>query len=203
MIELILKLLSLFAEFFMVGLFTFGGGYGAIPLIRDTILSNPDWGVDLEMFQYIVGVAESTPGPIMVNTATYIGTTYAGILGGIFATLGAITPSFLIIVLIAKCLQGFMEKKGTRTVLDTVKPCVVGIILSTGVYFLLSGVIPAINSLFTDGFTKDLVPEWKTVLVFALVFLLRAGWKLWKKKTISPILSIGISAIFGILVFGV
>lgn len=200
---MIIKLLLLFWEFFMVGLFTFGGGYGAIPLIRDTILANPEWGVDLDMFQYIVGVAESTPGPIMVNTATYIGTTYAGILGGIFATLGAITPSFIIILLIAKCLQGFMEKKGTRTVLDTIKPCVVGIILSTGVYFLLSGVIPSINSLFTEGFTKALIPEWRTVLIFALVFLLRFGWKKWKKKVISPILSIGISAVLGILVFGV
>ena len=203
MMEMIIKLLTLFGEFFMVGLFTFGGGYGAIPLIRDTILSNPEWGVDLEMFQYIVGVAESTPGPIMVNTATYIGTTYAGILGGIFATLGAVTPSFCIILLIAKCLKGFMEKSGTRTVLNTMKPCVVGIILSTGVYFLLSGVIPAINSLFTDGFTKELIPHWQTALIFALVFLLRFGWKLWKKKPISPILSIAISAIFGILVFGV
>ena len=170
-----IKLLLLFWEFFMVGLFTFGGGYGAIPLIRDTILANPDWGVDLDM---------SSPGLIMVTTATYIGLTYAGILGGIFATLGAITPSFLIILLIAKCLQGFMEKKGTRTVLDTIKPCVVGIILSTGIYFLLSGVIPAINSLFTDGFTKSLIPEWRTVLIFALVFLLRFGWKKWKKKVL-------------------
>jgi hypothetical protein len=88
-------------------------------------------------------------------------------------------------------------------VLDTIKPCVVGIILSTGIYFLLSGVIPAVNSLFTDGFTKSLIPEWRTVLIFALVFLLRFGWKKWKKKVISPILSIGISAVLGILVFGV
>lgn len=198
-----IKLLLLFWEFFKVGLFTFGGGYGAIPLIRDTILSNPEWGISLDMFQYIVGVAESTPGPIMVNTATYIGTTQAGIFGGVAATLGAITPSFLIILLIAKFLKGFMEKEGTRTVLDTVKPCVVGIILSTGIYFLLSGLIPAINSLFAKGFTKALVPEWQTVLMFALVFLLRFGWKLWKKKPISPILSIGISALLGIFVFGV
>lgn len=198
-----IELLLLYWEFLKVGLFTFGGGYGAIPLIRDTILSNPEWGISLDMFQYIVGVAESTPGPIMVNTATYIGTMQAGVLGGVVATLGAITPSFVIILLIAKFLKGFMEKEGTRSVLDTVKPCVVGIILSTGVYFLLSGVIPAINSLFTDGFTKALIPEWRTALIFGLVFLVRFGWKLWKKKAISPILSIGISAVFGILVFGV
>lgn len=200
---MIIQLLLLFWEFLKVGLFTFGGGYGAIPLIRDTILRFPEWGVDEDMFSYIVGVAESTPGPIMVNTATYVGTTEAGVLGGIIATLGAITPSFVIILLIAKYLKGFMEKEGTRTVLDTVKPCVVGIILSTGIYFLLSGIIPEINSVFSDGFTKDLIPKWETLLMFGLVFLLRAGWKMWKKKTISPILSIGISAVLGILVFGV
>lgn len=198
-----MNLLYLYFEFVKVGLFTFGGGYGAIPIIRDTILRNPQWGVDADMFSYIVGVAESTPGPIMVNTATYIGTTHAGILGGIFATLGAITPSFVIILLIAKCLKGFMEKKGTRAVLDTIKPCVVGIILSTGLYFLISGLIPKINSLFTSGFTADLIPALKTAIIFGLVFLLRTGYRLWKKKTISPILSIGISAIFGMIVFGV
>ena len=200
---MIIKLLILFWEFFKVGLFTFGGGYGAIPLISDTITANPQWEITPDMFQYIVGVAESTPGPIMVNTATYIGTTYAGVAGGIFATLGAITPSFLIILLIAKCLQGFMEKKGTRTVLNTIKPCVVGIILSVGIYFIISGIIPAINTVFTDGFTKALIPGWKTLLVFALVFLLRFGWKLWKKKVIPPVLSIAISAVFGIIIFGV
>ncbi len=195
--------LRLFWEFLKVGLFTFGGGYAAIPLIRDALLQNPWMGVDDEMFTYIVGVAESTPGPIMINTATYVGTTTAGVLGGIFATLGAVTPSFVIILLIAKFLRSFMEKKGVRSVLDTVKPCVVGIILSTGAYFLLSGLIPQINSLFAKGLGAHLLPEWKTILIFALVFAARTIWRLWKKKTISPILSIGISAILGILVFGV
>jgi hypothetical protein len=96
-----------------------------------------------------------------------------------------------------------MEKKGTRAVLDTIKPCVVGIILSTGLYFLISGILPEINSLFVKGFTLDLIPEWKTLLIFGLVFLLRTIYKIWKKKTISPILSIALSAIFGIIVFGV
>lgn len=195
--------LRLFWEFLKVGLFTFGGGYAAIPLIRDAILNNPWMGLDEEMFAYIVGVAESTPGPIMVNTATYVGTTAAGVFGGIFATLGAVTPSFVVILIIAKFLRSFMEKKGVRTVLDTVKPCVVGIILSTGAYFLISGLCPEINSLFKSGFDRALLPDWKTVLIFALVFAVRSGYRLWKKKTISPILSIGVAAVLGILVFGV
>lgn len=200
--------LRLYWEFLKVGLFTFGGGYGAIPLIRDAITANPWMGVDADMFSYIIGVAESTPGPIMINTATYVGTVAGGsgvsaAFGAFCATLGAITPSFMIILLIASLLKGFMEKKGTRTVLDTIKPCVVGIILSTGVYFLLSGLIPHVNSLFSEGVTEKLVPELRTVIMFAIVFAVRSIWRLWKKKPISPILSIAFAAGFGMIVYGV
>lgn len=200
--------LRLYWEFLKVGLFTFGGGYGAIPLIRDAITANPWMGVDTDMFSYIIGVAESTPGPIMVNTATYVGAVAGGsgiyaALGALCATLGAITPSFVIILLIASLLKGFMEKKGTRTVLDTIKPCVVGIILSTGVYFLLSGLIPYVNSVITEGLTEKLVPEIRTVIMFALVFAVRGLWRLWKKKPISPILSIVFAAVSGMIVYGV
>ncbi|MBR3836917.1 MAG: chromate transporter [Clostridia bacterium] len=195
--------LNLFWEFVKIGLFTFGGGYGAIPLIQDAVTANASWGITQEFFSYMLGVAESTPGPIMINTATYIGTVVGGIPGAFFATLGAATPSFVVILCIAKFLSGFMEKKSVRCVLDTIKPCVVGIILSTGIYFILSGLIPEIGTLLTDGFTAKLIPAWKTVLVFALVFLARLGWRLWKKKTISPILSIAIAAVIGIAVYGV
>ncbi len=203
MIETILLLLRLYWEFFKVGMFTFGGGYGAIPLIHDAILQNEWMGVSEDFFHYIIGVAESTPGPIMVNTATYIGTTTAGVAGAVFATLGAVTPSFLIILLIAKCLQGFMEKKGTRKVLDTIKPCVVGIILSTGSYFLLSGIFPDVNSLFIGAGLNAFHTGWKTLFMFALIFAFRMAYKLWKKKTVSPILSIGVAAVLGIAVYGI
>lgn len=196
-------LLDLFFEFLKIGLFTFGGGYGAIPLIQDAVATNTQWGISEDMFSYIIGVAESTPGPIMVNTATYVGTNVAGAAGAVVATLGAITPSFVIILLIARFLSGFMEKEGTRTVLDTIKPCVVGIILSTGIYFILSGIVTGLSTVLADGITEKLIPEWRNVLMFALVFLLRFLWKLWKKKPISPILSIGIAAVMGILVYGV
>lgn len=200
--------LRLYWEFFKVGLFTFGGGYGAIPLIRDAITANPWMGVDGDMFSYIIGVAESTPGPIMINTATYVGTVAGGsgisaAFGAFCATLGAATPSFIIILLIASLLKDFMEKKGTRTVLDTIKPCVVGIILSTGVYFLLSGLVPYINTVVSDGLTEKLVPELRTVIMFAIVFAVRSLWRFWKKKPISPILSIAVAAVFGMIVYGV
>jgi len=193
--------LKLFWEFLKVGLFAFGGAYGAIPIIQQGVLAQ-GW-MDETMFANIVAISESTPGPIMVNAATYIGTTSAGFFGAMCATIGVVTPSFVIILLIAKFLRSFMEKEGTRTVLDTIKPCVVGIILGTGSYLLLSFLIPQINTVFTQGLHRGLIPEWRTLLIFALVFFVRGGYRLWKKKAIPPILSIGIAAILGILVFGV
>ncbi len=195
--------LRLFWEFFKVGLFTFGGGYGAIPIIRDAVLSNPWMGVDEELFSYILGVSESTPGPIMVNSATYIGSTTAGLLGSFFATLGVVTPSFIIILLIARFLHGFMEKRVVRNAMDAIKPCVVGIILATGSYLILSGLLPEINRVLTEGVGSYLIPDWKTVLLFGLVFLMRLIYRVLKKKTISPILSIAIAAGFGLIVYGV
>ncbi len=193
----------LFWEFFKVGLFTFGGGYASIPIIRDALLGNPWMGVNEEMFYYIVGVAESTPGPIMVNTATYIGTTVAGVPGAIAATLGAITPSFVIILLIASFLKGFMEKKGTRSVLEAVKPCVIGIILATGVYFVTSGLFPSVGLLINGTWKEAFISDWRTILAFAVLFFARSLWRLLRKKTISPIVSIGLAALMGIVIWGV
>ena len=195
--------LRLFWEFFKVGLFTFGGGYGAIPIIRDAVLSNPWMGVDEELFSYILGVSESTPGPIMVNSATYIGSTTAGFFGSFFATLGVVTPSFIIILLIARFLRDFMEKKPVRSAMNAIKPCVVGIILATGLYLILSGILPQVNRVLTEGIGSFLIPEWKTLLLFGLVFLSRLIYRLWKKKVISPILSIAIAAVLGLIVYGV
>ena len=92
-------LLSLFWEFLKIGLFTFGGAYGAIPLIRQCVLTQ-GWMTE-ETFANILAVSESTPGPIMVNSATYIGSSQAGILGAAVATLGVVLPSFVVILLIS------------------------------------------------------------------------------------------------------
>ena len=139
----------------------------------------------------------------MINSATYIGTTVGGIPGALVATLGAVTPSFIIILLIAKFFSGLMKHEGAKTVLDTIKPCVVGIILSTGVYLILTGLLPKAGSLIAEGFSARSLPEWRTLLIFGLVLLFRCVWRLWKKKTVPPILSIVAAAALGVLVFGV
>ena len=98
--------LKLFWDFFRVSCFTFGGAYGAIPLIRDMVLGN-GWLTD-ERLAYMIAVSESTPGPIMVNLASYIGSSQAGFPGAAAATLAVVLPSFLIILLVTAVLKNLI-----------------------------------------------------------------------------------------------
>ena len=107
--------LSLFIEFFQIGLFAFGGAYGAIPLIKEVVLEN-SW-MNEEMFSNMIAISESTPGPIMINSATYIGNNQAGILGALVATLGVVLPSFLIILLIVIVFHKFLKNNKVQMVL--------------------------------------------------------------------------------------
>ena len=101
--------LDLFLGFLKVGCFAFGGAYGAIPLIRDVVMSY-GWLTD-EMLTYMIAVSESTPGPIMVNLATYIGNSQAGFLGAVAATLAVVLPSFFIILLVTASLKTALKNK--------------------------------------------------------------------------------------------
>ena len=100
------KLWELFITFFKIGGFTFGGGYAMIPLIQKEVVDNKQWVSDEDILD-IVAIAESTPGPIAINSATFIGYKTAGVLGSFFATLGVVLPSFVIISVIAYLLQEF------------------------------------------------------------------------------------------------
>ena len=99
--------LRLFLNFLMIGALSFGGGYGMVSLVRETVLSN-GWLTENEFLNFIA-VSESTPGPLAVNMATFIGSTQGGILGSFVATLGVVLPSFLIILLIASALKNLMK----------------------------------------------------------------------------------------------
>ena len=113
-------LLELFIGFLKVGCFAFGGAYGAIPLIRDVVLSY-GW-LDDEMLTYMIAVSESTPGPIMVNLATYVGSSQAGILGSIVSTLAVVLPSFIIILLVTVLLKTVLKNKYVQAVLLLIDP---------------------------------------------------------------------------------
>ena len=128
--------LLLFLEFFKIGMFAFGGAYGAIPLIQESILRN-GW-MDETMFANMLAISESTPGPIMVNAATYIGSRCAGVPGAVFATLGVVLPSFIIILLVSIFLGQWLKSKGVQSVLRGIKPCLMGVILATGAFMAYS-----------------------------------------------------------------
>ena len=186
-----MKLLELFFGFLKVGCFAFGGAYGAIPLIRDVVLSN-GW-LDDEMLTYMIAVSESTPGPIMVNLATYVGSSQAGFAGSLVATLAVVLPSFLIVLLIAVILRSVLKDPYVQAVLRGLKPCMIGIVLATGAYMILkNGVV------LQDGGLL-LRPLLLTVLLGAVYF----GSRKLRKGGISPILLICLSAAAGIAAYGI
>ncbi len=184
--------LDLFIGFLKVGCFAFGGAYGAIPLIRDVVLSY-GWLND-EMLTYMIAVSESTPGPIMVNLATYIGSSQAGFIGAVIATLAVVVPSFLIILLVTAILKTALKNKYVQAILRGLKPCVIGIVLATGVYMIFKNCFGEISAV---SFNAEAVSI--TAILVASMF----GYKRVAKKKLSPILLIVLSAIAGIVIYSI
>ena len=183
--------LDLFLGFLKVGLFAFGGAYGAIPLIRDVVLSY-GWLSD-EALSYMIAVSESTPGPIMVNLATYVGSTEAGFLGALVATLAVVLPSFIIILLITALLKNAFKNKYVQAVLRGLKPCVIGIVLAMGVYMLVK------NCLMEDTFKMNL----RSIVITAVLGIVAVLYKYFSKKKMSPIIMILISSLLGMFVYAI
>ncbi len=184
--------LELLLGFLKVGCFTFGGGYGAIPLIRDVVLSY-GW-LSEEMLTYMIAVGESTPGPIMVNLATYIGSSQAGVAGAIVATLAVVVPSFVIILLITAILKTAIKNKYVQAVLRGLKPCVIGIVLATGLYMVFGNLFGSVSEISIDI---------KAIIICAVLVLSMVLYKLIAKKKLSPIMLIVLSAAAGIAVYGI
>ena len=128
-----MKLLTLFYIFFKIGAFSFGGGLAMLPLIFQNVaefnLMSP------EDFANLVALSQVTPGPIMINAATYVGYNYAGLLGAVSATMGAAIPSFLVMALAMKFLAKAGNKKTVQNIMDGIKPVTVGLI-GAGAVFL-------------------------------------------------------------------
>lgn len=184
-------ILNLFLGFLKVGCFSFGGAYAAIPLIRDIVLSY-GW-LDDEMLTYMIAVSESTPGPIMVNLATYVGTSQAGILGAMAATFAVVLPSFLIVLLVTAIFSRIIWNPYVRAVLQGIKPCMIGMILSTGCWMIF-------KNMFDVSFeTIHMRAVMITVILAVLFFGQKKIWRI----HISPIMLIVISAVFGIAIYGV
>ena len=183
---------ELFLGFLKVGCFAFGGAYGAIPLIRDVVMSY-GWLSD-EMLTYMIAVSESTPGPIMVNLATYIGSNQAEFFGAVIATSAVVLPSFLIILLITTFLKTALKNKYVQAVLRGLKPCVIGIVLATGIYMVLNNCFGAISAIKVNM---------KAIIITTLLVASMVVYKQIQKKKLSPIMLIILSAMAGIVVYGI
>ena len=171
--------LELFLIFFKIGAFTFGGGYAMLPLIQQEVLSH-NW-MDLEQLVNFVAVSESTPGPLAVNLASFVGAETGGLLGAGCATIGVVLPSFLIILLVAKFYQAFRTNTLVKGCMNGLRPTVVGMIgasllsVAGSAFSLSAGVVPL------------------ALAVVLLAVILFAHWKI-----VHPILLIVGSAVVGI-----
>ena len=185
-------MMDLFFGFLRVGCFAFGGAYGAIPLIRDVVLSY-GW-LDDEALTYMIAVSESTPGPIMVNLATYVGSSQAGFLGAMLATLAVVLPSFIVILLVTASLKSWIKNKYMQAALRGVKPCVIGVVLATGAFMTVRGCLSSSGAPFADP---------RAAAITAALAALMWGTKHIVKKKISPILLIVIAAGLGVAAYGI
>lgn len=187
--------LELFYTFFMIGAFTFGGGYAMLPLIQSEVAAR--WGnvISQETMVNFIAVSESTPGPFAINMATYIGSVMGGntVLGSIFgsicATMGVVMPSFIIILIVARCYDKFKENRIVKGCMSGLKPAVVGLIANAVLGVVMTVFFPAGLSLavFTD------VSFYIYAAIFGVMLVLAF-------KKVHPIIIICLSAVLGIAV---
>ena len=181
--------LQLFWAFFQIGLFSFGGGYAAVPLIQSQIVDGKHW---LEMSQFAdqITIAEMTPGPIAVNCATFVGQQIAGLPGAVICTLGCIFPSFVIVLILSWLYMKYRSLKTMQGVLAGLRPAVVAMIASAGLSLLLLALFNA--SLFDLQLTDFRVVE---AVIFCICLVLL------RKTKIGAIPIIFGSGIVGTLVY--
>lgn len=188
------SLLELFGIFFYVGLFTIGGGLVAITLMQQMIVERGL--ISPEQFYNMVAISESTPGPIGVNMATYIGYELYGIPGGIIVTCGQVLPSIICILIIARCMMSFQNRPIVKTVFTTLRPAATGLVMvAVANVFMISLVsLPDSAAALRTFAGWCSLFRWKNILFYAVAVLLAVKTKL------HPVLLILAGALFGILV---
>ena len=185
--------LKLFLTFLEIGAVSFGGGYGMISLIREKVLLN-GWLSEAEFLSFIA-VSESTPGPLAVNMATFIGASQGGVPGAFCDTLGVVLPSFFIILLIAALIHDLLKYAGVEAFLSGVRPCVVALILSTALTMGLSTLL----GISTVAETPS--PAWRGIGILAILVGVRLIWQKARGKAPSPIGMILLSAVLGAVLY--
>lgn len=171
-------LIELFFAFFKIGLFSFGGGYAMIPFMQKEIIDTHKW-LTLSDFLDIIGISQMTPGPVSINSATFVGFKVAGILGSIVATLGMMAVSFILVGIVSKTMVKFKESVVLKSALQGMRPVLIALIISA---FL--------------GLAKEAYIDIKSVIVTLII-----GVILFSKK-VHPIATIAIAAVLGVIFWG-
>ena len=185
--------LRLFWEFFKVGLFSIGGGLATLPFLY-SLGAKTGWFSTADVAN-MIAVSESTPGPIGVNMATYVGFDCGGVLGGVVATLGLVTPSVIVIVLIAMALQAFRTNKDVDAAFYTLHPASTGLIAAAG-WSVFALVLVNLDAYRASYQLADLF-QWKNLILFAVIWVLTNLVKPLKK--LHPVVFLALAAVVGIV----
>lgn len=185
--------LRLFWEFFKVGLFSVGGGLATLPFLY-SLGAKTGWFSTADVAN-MLAVSESTPGPIGVNMATYAGFDCGGVLGGVVATLGLVTPSVIVIVLIAMALQAFRTNKYVDAAFYTLHPASTGLIAAAG-WSVFALVLVNLDAYRASYQLADFL-QWKNLILFAVIWVLTNLVKPLKK--LHPVVFLALAAVVGIV----
>ena len=187
-------LLMLFFEFFKTGLFAVGGGMATLPFLYDMSARHPDWFTTAQLAD-MIAVSESTPGPIGMNMATYVGFHTAGVFGGLVATLGLAAPSVIVILIVARVLKQFRENKYVDAAFYGLRPCSVGLIAAAGLLVVKIALFD-FDAWRASGALGDLFNV-KALILAAVLLVLTRFVK--QTKKLHPIFFILGSAAVGVL----
>ena len=185
--------LKLFWVFFTIGAFTFGGGYAMLPLIQEQVSVHWSHIISNEAMINFIAVSESTPGPFAINMATYVGSQVGGVFGSFCATLGVVVPSFVIILVVAKCYEKFQSSRVVKGCMAGLKPAVVGLI-ANAVLGVLTTVFPKVE-LVQNPSSTQVFTAYSPYFVYMGIF---AAALVMGFKKVHPIVIICISAVIGI-----
>lgn len=163
--------LQLFWSFFQIGMFSIGGGYAAMPLIQSQIVDLHGW-LTMGEFADVITIAEMTPGPVAINSATFVGIRVAGFSGAVVATLGCIVPSCIIVLTLAWFYYRYQKLTMVQGVLAGLRPAVVAMIASAGLSILFLALVG--GSPFTADWSAF---DWVSAALFAVCLLVLRRWK--------------------------
>lgn len=187
---------ELFYTFFLIGLFTFGGGYAMIPMIQEQVVGK-GW-ISADALTDFIAISEVTPGPFALNISTFVGNTVAGPFGALCSTIGVILPSLIVIIIVAMIMKKFITNKYVQGGLNGVKPIVLALILSTALLMFVKIIFFKGQSLQSEfSFDRKSLMLLITLIIYTIIY------KFINKKSLNPIKLLGLSALMGLILFSV